>query len=640
MEDSNLRQTRIEKLTKLREKGIDPYPASTHRTHTIVQAVKSEGKNVATAGRMTSFREHGNIAFADIKDETDKIQVFFQKKLLGDEAFKNLKLLDIGDFIQVEGTVIRTVAGEISIAPNTYTLLTKSILPLPSDWYGLKDSETRLRKRYLDLIMHPELREVFKQKTLFWQTMREYLIEKGFIEVETPVLQQIPGGADARPFITYHNAQDMDLYLRISLELPLKRLLVGGFEKVFEIGRIFRNEGIDDEHLQDYTQLEFYWAYADYNQLMDFIEDLYKVIIKALFGTLQTTWKGKEINWDGTWPRIEYTDLLNKEWNVKTQDMSVSDLYALAEKLQVKVEPNLGKGRLLDYLYKKTIRTKLLQPMFVINHPVEVEPLAKRVLENDQNVQRMQVLAMGSELGKGFSELNDPLDQRERFEEQMKLREAGDEEAQMMDEDYVEALEYGMPPAAGFGISERLFSMLVDKPVREMVFFPTMKPEANKEKKKEKPLKSISSKVQKIDTEHQDFSKRIVVVMNKELPTWQALNTLGHISAYMGNKMDQAFDTGEFFVTKDNEKFPRNTQYPIIAVSAKSGQLQNLLEKVKASGLLYHAFIREMIETTNDKEIETTLGSKNSSEIELLGIGIFGTNEEVEKLTKNYSVWK
>lgn len=482
MDENKLKQARLEKLAKIKELGIDPYPASTHKTHTVAQALGLEGQKVAVAGRLFSYREHGNIAFANLKDESGKIQIFFQKKLLGD-SFKNLKLLDIGDFIQVEGEVVKTTAGEISVAPESWKLLTKSLLPLPSEFYGLKDPELKLRKRYVDLLMNPEVREDFKKKTKFWQSIRNFMVDNGFLEVETPVLQSIPGGADARPFITHHNAQDMDLYLRISLELPLKRLLVGGFEKVFEIGRIFRNEGIDDEHLQDYTQLEFYWAYADYNQLMDFIEEMYKKVISETFGKLTTTWNNNEIKWDGSWPRKDYTELLNEHWNVSIDEMTVSDLYNLAEKLHVKVEPNLGKGRLLDYLYKKTIRPKLIQPMFVLNHPVEVEPLAKRIPENPKNVQRMQVLAMGSELGKGFSELNDPIDQRERFEEQMKLREAGDEEAQMMDTDFVEALEYGMPPAAGFGVSERLFAMLIDKPVREMVFFPTMKPEVTFEEK-------------------------------------------------------------------------------------------------------------------------------------------------------------
>ena len=478
MDEVNFKQARIDKLTKIKELGWDPYAHRYDKRQTVAECLRMEGKSVKTAGKLFSFRTHGNIAFADLKDETGKIQIFFQKTLLG-ELYKHLNLLDIGDYIGVEGQVVKTMAGEISIAPTSYTLLTKALLPLPSEFYDIKNREVLLRKRYLDLLMHPELRDLFKKKMLFWQSMREYLIDKGFLEVETPVLQSIPGGADARPFTTHHNAQNMDLYLRISLELPLKRLLVGGFEKVFEIGRIFRNEGIDDEHLQDYTQLEFYWAYADYNQLMDLLQDMYQKVIQKTFGGLQTTWHDQAIDWSGNWPRKEYTELLDEYWNVDTEKITVEELYELAKKLNVQVESNLGKGRLLDYLYKKTIRPKLIQPMFVLNHPVEVEPLAKRIPGREHLVERTQILAMGSELGKGFSELNDPLDQKERFEEQMKLREAGDDEAQMMDEDYVEALEYGMPPAAGFGISERLFAMLVDRPVREMVFFPTMKSESN-----------------------------------------------------------------------------------------------------------------------------------------------------------------
>lgn len=477
--ESDLIQIRREKLRKLKEIGINPYPSSTKRTHTVKAALTNEGKKVAVTGRIFSFRDHGNIAFADLVDESGKIQIFFQKKLLGD-TFKLLKLLDIGDFIQVEGEIMKTVAGEVSISPTSFQLLTKSLRPLPDNWYGLKDKETRLRKRYLDLLMHPELREIFRKKTLFWQRIRNYLINNGFLEVETPVLQQIPGGADARPFITHHNSRDIDLYLRISLELPLKRLLVGGYEKVFEIGRIFRNEGIDDEHLQDYTQLEFYWAYADFNDLMDFVQAMYQDVIQEITGSLITRYKGNKIQWGGNWPRVDYTQLLNEHWKVETQNMSIENLYELGKKLNIALKPNLGRGRVLDYLYKKTIRPHLIQPVYLINHPVEVEPLAKRSEENANTVQRMQIVAMGSELGKGFSELNDPIDQKERFEEQMKLREKGDEEAQMMDQDYIEALEYGMPPAAGFGVSERLFAMIMDKPVRELVFFPTMKSEINK----------------------------------------------------------------------------------------------------------------------------------------------------------------
>lgn len=473
----DIKQDRINKLKTLRDKGVDPYPASSSRKQTNTQALKMPGQGVVVAGRIRSLRTMGKITFAHIEDESGRIQLFFSQSNLDRDQYDLLGLLDIGDFIQATGEVFTTQAGEVSVKVADLKLLAKALRPLPPEWYGLKDTEERLRKRYLDLLMNPGLRELFRKKSRFWASLRRYLIDYGFLEVETPVLQPVPGGADTRPFTTHMNALDVDFYLRISLELPLKKLLVGGFERVFEIGRIFRNEGIDDEHLQDYTQLEFYWAWADYNQLMGFVKDMYQTVIRETFGTLQTNWRGQTIDWSGDWPRKEYTALLNESWDVDTDAMSVEHLYALTEKLAVQVAPNLGKGRLLDYLYKKTIRPKLLQPMFVINHPVEVEPLAKRLLENPSKVQRMQILAMGSELGKGFSELNDPIDQRKRFEEQMKLRAAGDEEAQMMDEDFVESLEYGMPPAAGFGISERLFAMLADRPVRETVFFPLMKPE-------------------------------------------------------------------------------------------------------------------------------------------------------------------
>jgi lysyl-tRNA synthetase class 2 len=473
-------EDRLKKLQKIRDLGIDPYPATSNLQQSILKARDMQGQQVNVAGRIRSIRTMGKIAFAHIEDESGKIQLFFALSDLQPPTTDLLPLIDIGDFVEASGEVFLTQAGETSIKVKEFRLLSKSIRPIPAEHFGLKDTEERLRKRYLDLLMSPETRELFRLKSKFWQTMRAFMIDHGFMEVETPVLQPIPGGADARPFITHMNALDIDLYLRISLELPLKRLLVGGFEKVFEIGRIFRNEGIDDEHLQDYTQIEFYWAYADYNQLMDFVREMYQKVIQETFGSLKLKWQGQEINWEGEWPKKDYTDLLNENWSVDTDKISVEDLYELAKKLNVAVEPNLGKGRLLDYLYKKTIRPKLIQPMFVINHPVEVEPLAKRIPENPNKVQRMQILAMGTELGKGFSELNDPLDQKQRFEDQMKLREAGDEEAQMMDEDYVEAMEYGMPPNAGFGISERLFSMLVDKPIRETVFFPMMRPAEGK----------------------------------------------------------------------------------------------------------------------------------------------------------------
>lgn len=483
-----LRKTRLVKLAKIKNLGIDPYPAKSDKKDSIAHCLKSVGKTVATAGRIMAIRTHGGSSFMDLVDESAKIQLFFSKSQLlaqrslgeagSDVSGQLLELLDIGDFIQVSGKVDKTQAGETTIFADNLKLLTKSIRPIPSSFYGLKDIETRLRKRYLDLIANPEVKNLFIKKTKFWNSVRDFLIKNGFIEVETPALEPIPGGADARPFITHHSALDQDFYLRISLELYQKRLLVGGFEKTFEIGKIFRNEGIDQEHLQDYLQMEFYWAYADYEDLMDFVEKYYRYIVKETFGSTTTKYGKYELDWGKTWPKVDYVDAVRQETGMYiSKNPKIDDLYKLAEKVGAKPTKKLGKGRLIDLIYKKTVRPKLIQPSLLINHPVAVSPLAKRDDQNPNVVQRVQVLAAGTEVGNGWSELNDPIDQKERFDEQQKLRKAGDQETQMYDADFVEALEYGMPPAAGFGLSQRLFAILVDKPIRETVFFPTIKPE-------------------------------------------------------------------------------------------------------------------------------------------------------------------
>ena len=476
----------VKKKERLETAGLDPYPASVKRTYSLAQTIKDFKKLLVTqkkfyvVGRAFAIRGQGGVSFFDLKDESGTIQIVFRKDNAKDSYDLIRDMLDIGDFIEVVGRAYLTKREEKSINTNAVRIITKSLRPIPSEWHGLSDTETRFRKRYLDLLLHPELKELFRKKSMSGKAVRDYLLQEEFLEVETPVLEQIPGGADAKPFITHHHALDINLYLRISLELHLKRLIVGGFEKIFEIGRVFRNEGIDDEHLQDYTQMELYWAYKDYNDLMPFIEKMVKYVIKNTFGTLITSWHGEKINWAKKWQRIDYFELLNKEWGIDASKISVKDLYKLAEKYKVKVSPGLSRGRVLDYIYKKTIRPKIIQPHFLINPPVDVETLAKRLPGKQNSVQRFQILAMGSELGKGFSELNDPLDQRARFEEQMRLRAKGDEEAQMMDEDFVEALEYGMPPTAGFGMSERLFAMVADKSVRETVFFPLLRPEGQK----------------------------------------------------------------------------------------------------------------------------------------------------------------
>ncbi|MEK7148922.1 MAG: lysine--tRNA ligase [Patescibacteria group bacterium] len=477
-----LRSERIKKLNLLRENGKNPYPALTKRDASIESVLKNfpeleESKNpTSIAGRVLSLREHGGILFCDLSDGTGKIQILLKKDTLFELYELFISSVDIGDFIETAGVAFKTKRGEMTIEVSEWSMLTKSLLPLPEKWHGLQDTEERYRKRYLDILMSSHVKDMFVKKAKFWKSTREFLQSHGFMEVETPVLESSPGGADAEPFLTHLNALDIDLYLRISPELYLKRLMVAGFEKVFEIGRIFRNEGIDKEHLQDYTQLEFYWGYADYRMLMEFVEDMYKKIIMDTIGSLKHQWNGQTINWGGKWKIYDYYEAMKEHAGIDLKTASDTDLRAIATKLGLDAEKHHGRGRVIDLIFKKAVRSHMIQPGFLINPPLDVEPLAKRMESDPDKVERVQVVACGSELGKGFSELNDPSDQRARMEEQLKLREAGDKEAQRLDEDFLEALEHGMPPTAGFGFSERLFSILVDKPVRETTYFPLMRP--------------------------------------------------------------------------------------------------------------------------------------------------------------------
>ena len=475
---------RQRKLEMIRNAGIDPYPARVERSCDIARAIEdfealsASAKKISLTGRLKSLRDQGKIIFADIADESGKIQLVLKdENLKGHDLDFWRSVLDMGDFVSAKGSLFTTTRGEKSLEVVELSIATKSLLPLPDKWAGIEDEEIRLRKRYLDLLATGELRELFRKKMVFWETFRSALKKEGFLEVELPVMENLPGGAEAEPFKTHHQALDTDFYLRISLELPLKKLLVGGFDKVFEIGRVFRNEGIDREHLQDYTALEFYWAYHDYNDVMTLTEKIYKEVILKTCGSMTTMRDGREIDWAKKWEKVDYCKVFRRE-NQGLDPVSAKreELLARAVELELKPEKNLGRGRLIDLIYKKMVRPNLIEPCFLVDPPVDIEPLAKRKPENPNVVERFQVVACGTELGKGFSELNDPQDQRARFEEQMKLRAAGDAEAQRFDEDFLEALEYGMPPAGGFGVSERLFAVLMDRPVRETVFFPLMRP--------------------------------------------------------------------------------------------------------------------------------------------------------------------
>lgn len=479
-----LRQTRLEKLKKLEQAGLLAYPSKTERTHTISEALLSfdkffgKIKNPVLVGRILAIRKHGKMIFLNIQDGTGKIQVLIKENNIGKDKFKFFdEIFDIADFVEIKGNLFKTKKGEKTIEAESYKMLSKALLPLPDQWCGLNDVEDCLRKRYLDILCNAEVRDMVEKRAKFWQSIREFLLQRGFLEVETPVLETIPGGADARPFITHHNALDMDVYLRISTgELWQKKLMVAGFEKTFEIGRVFRNEGMDAEHLQDYTAMEFYWAYADAKMGMEFVEQMYKYVVQKTFGTLKFKIRGFDVDLGKKWERYDYKDEILKHTGIDIETASLSEMEKALQKLKIDFDKKgFNKVRAMDTLWKYC-RKKIAGPGFLLHQPIELDPLAKKDENNLKYSQRFQIIVAGSENGKGYSELNDPIDQAERFAEQQKLREAGDEEAQMFDKDFVEAMEHGMPPTCGFGVSERLFAFLMDKPARECQIFPLMRP--------------------------------------------------------------------------------------------------------------------------------------------------------------------
>ncbi len=488
---------RIKKIEELKKKGINSYPSKfkleEKRTHSDIilkefAKLKNEEiskKEAVIAGRIMFLRSFGKLAFAKVQDLKGTIQIVLQSEKTPKEAFETFSLIDSGDIIGVKGNVMKTKTGEVSILVNEINLLTKSIFPLPDKVKGLTDEEEKLRKRYLDIIMNPEIKELFIKKQKFWSTIRNFLIERGFLEVETPILENSAGGAAASPFITHHKSLDLDVYLRISMgELWQKKLLVAGYEKTFEIGRQFRNEGMDAEHLQDYTQMEFYWAYASFEEGMQLAEELYKKIAQEVLGTLKFQYKEYEIDLSKKWEKYDYEKLIESKTGINIYQAKKREIEKFLEKNEIVFDSNVDKWRLIDLLWKYC-RKQISGPGFLVGQPVELTPLAKRSKTDPRKVEQFQIIIAGSEMGNGYSELNDPLDQEERFNEQRKNKEAGDEESMDHDEGFVEALKYGMPPACGFGFSERLFAIMMNKPIRECVIFPLMKPKNYEEIKKD-----------------------------------------------------------------------------------------------------------------------------------------------------------
>lgn len=483
----DFRNERIRKLNELKKMGINPYPSDSYRTHTT-HDVKDrfsdlEGKVVTVAGRIMNIRKFGKIAFIVIRDYNGHLQLFIQDSILdGPEATKNqigikeIPLLDSGDFIEASGKVIKTKSGEISIEVKSLRFLAKALRPMPSVIDGFTNKEERFRRRYVDMNINREVRDRFTRRSKFWQATREYLNGAGFIEINVPVLEHTTGGADANPFVTHMDSLDQDFYLRISHELPLKRLIGAGFEKVYDIGPRFRNENYSEEHLPEHVAMEWYWAYADWQDGMKFMQDMYRHVLEQTFDTLQFNINNKEVDMSKDWEIWDYATVIKDNYGIDVYESSMDDIKKALADNRLEVEKTENRSRSIDKLWKN-IRKNVVGPVWLVNTPKFISPLAKTNINDDRSVQRFQPIIAGSELGNGFSELNDPVDQLNRFLEQQKLRESGDNEAMMMDIDYVEMLEYGMPPACGWGYSERVFWVFEGVSAREGVPFPQLRSE-------------------------------------------------------------------------------------------------------------------------------------------------------------------
>ncbi len=491
---TDLQKIRHEKLSQIAKLGFNPYPYAYNRIHFAGDIVSNfdayENESVSVAGRIMSIRKHGKAAFCHIMDNSGRIQLYIRHDQVGDASFELFDLIDIGDIMGAKGEIFKTRTGEITIVVKEFQLLSKTLRPLPivkerieegerMIYDEFADKEMRYRQRYVDLIVSPEVKDVFLKRTKIIKTLRKFLEDKSYLEVETPILQPLYGGATARPFITHHNALDIDLYLRIADELYLKRLIVGGFDGVFEFGKDFRNEGIDRFHNPEFTMLELYVAYQDYHFMMELVESMISFTVKEVLGSLKTSYQGNEIDFTPPWPRRKMNEILKEYTGHEIFSRSKQELLLIAKELNVPIEDGAEVGKIIDEIFSERVEPHLIQPTFIIDYPVELSPLAKKHRKENGLVERFEGYIAGKEICNAFSELNDPIDQKERFEQQLQYAQAGDEEAHMMDEDYIRALEYGMPPTAGLGVGvDRLVMILTDSPsIRDVIFFPHMRPE-------------------------------------------------------------------------------------------------------------------------------------------------------------------
>lgn len=648
-----LRDERLRKLDELKQLGINPYPAHANRTHKASQITKEfsalQDKPVTVGGRITSIRKFGKLAFVVLKDAGGSVQLFLRdgsvEPLIPEKSqigLAQLNLLDPGDFVEATGPVIKTQTGEISIDVRQLRLLSKSLRPMPTSHDGFTNKEERLRRRYVDMNTNNDVRERFVRRSKFWQATRDYLNQHDFVEINIPVLEHTTGGADANPFVTHMDALDQDFYLRISHELPLKRLLGAGFEKVYDIGPRFRNENYSDEHLPEHVAIEFYWAYADWRMGMKFMTDMIRSVLQTTFGTLQFKVGTFDIDLSKDWEEWDYVETIQNRYSIDPLTATIEEVKKKLKEHKLEVEQTENVARGIDKLWKN-IRKDVAGPIWLINIPTFISPLAKVNPDRPETTQRFQAVIAGSELTNDFSELNDPQEQLQRFVEQQQMREAGDNEAMMLDIDFVEMLEYGMPPACGFCYSERLFWVFEGVTAREGVPFPHLRHEVDEVTKGIYPevFASETTKIKSDISRPQDFSKRIVTVVDKTLESWQVANAVAHMDTIIGSELPKdELTSGKYFIGSDEIAIPRNSQYPIIIMRADQKGLHALHDKVRSDNLIHHVFIKEMQDTTDDNQIAQILKDQPIADTTLYGVSFFAPHDKADELTKGLQLWK
>ncbi len=655
---TNPREAREQKLVELRKRGIDPYPHNFPRSHqakelqdkyaSLENGVETQDE-VAVAGRIMAMRNNG--MFLDLTDASGKIQVFCHKDTMSEEELSKLELFDIGDIVGAKGTIRRTPRGELSVRTKEIFMLTKSMLPLPEKYHGLTDVEARYRQRYLDLIMNEESRETLRKRSKIVSCIRRYMEDLGAIEVETPIFHPILGGANARPFVTHHNALDADFYLRIATELPLKRLIVGGLnDAVFEIGRIFRNEGISIKHNPEFTSIEGYHAYKDYNDIMEMMEDLIRKTAMAVNGSMKVMMGENEIDFEPPFARKSMVDLVKEHTGVDFMAFETADeARVAAKKLGVHPTEFAQWGDIVAAVFDEKVEHTLIQPTHVIDTPMDISPLAKVHRTNPRLVERFETYINGWEIVNAFSELNDPKIQLARFQEQVAQKEKGDDEAQMLDDDFVTALEYGMPPTGGYGLGIDRFAMLLtgSHNIRDVIAFPTLKPKKDPFECSSKSRHFVSTTSNVPEQEAADYKsvdetkRRFVIVVNeKEDNVGKLMNAIGHS---MAGLVGRAASNENFYfvdyVDGDGALHPSISHYPVIALKAKnSNAIKKVREEAQAKGIAFTDFLKTMSIGKTAEQLEATKNSKGD-EIEYMGLALFGDTDKIREITKKLSLY-